>query len=122
MKNVMVDPSAKHDFIKDRARKKDLKNIDDLFQHLNKLKENGVLDLWMDRYGKQYGYKRHDLKESIELKIDSLLETVAVATSVGAPIAPMVNTKAAKDLTIKNQSPYSTEKTHQDPGAEKRKK
>jgi hypothetical protein len=68
MKNAKVDPTAKHNFIDDRARKKNIKNIDELYEKLNELERNGVLDIWIKKFG-----KKKYLKESIEI-IDTILE------------------------------------------------
>jgi hypothetical protein len=119
MKNTKVNPEARHYFITDRARKKNIKDIDQLFQHLNELKKNGVLDLWMEKYGDMYGYsssKRKQLKENIEYKIESLIENY-VASGVG-PIATYGG-EPSKNKQIINIYPGKC--THQDPGAEKEK-
>ena len=56
MKNTHVDPSAKHEFIADRARTKGLGNMDDLYGKLNELEKNGVMDIWIKKFGKaKYG-------------------------------------------------------------------
>lgn len=120
MKNVKVNPEAKHYFITDRARKKNIKDIDQLFQHLNELKKNGVLDLWMEKYGSTYGYvsphKRKQLKEAVEYKIETLIENY-IASGMG-PIATYGG-EPSKNKQIINIHPG--ECTHQDPGAEKEK-
>ena len=135
MKNAKVDPSAKHDFIKDRIRTKNINNIDELYNKLNELEKNGVLDIWINKFGKDR-YKGTTLKEStldipldrkIQTLIENTLESIAeaegvatasgtVATSIGAPIAymngPSKNHKRnTKGPILINKYP---EGTHQD--------
>jgi hypothetical protein len=68
MKNTKIDPTVKHNFIGDRARKKNINNVDGLYEKLNELERNGVLDIWIKKFG-----KKKYLRESIEI-INNILE------------------------------------------------
>ncbi len=129
MRNAKVDPSAKHDFIFDRMRQKSINNIDDLYSKLNDLEKNGVLDIWINKFGKQkYMQGKQPLKESVELKVQELIETALeeIGAPLGGstlggsgPIATMAGPGKNKTYPggIINKNPDATltgEKTHQD--------
>jgi len=112
---INVDPSAKHDFINDRARSKKVKNIDELYEKLNDLEKNGVLELWAKKFG-----KKKYLKESIEIIEDiliednkiiffldkkSIIEEMAAAAGVGGGIA---STPATGYTASSGNSPMAT--------------
>lgn len=136
MKNIRVDPTAKHDFVKDRIRAKNISNIDDLYSKLNDLEKNGALDIWINKFGKKKYMigGNTSIKESDVLsassKIESLIETTlqemegmeagvtgtghaaasgTVASSTNAPIAYMNGPGKNKHLVNRNP-----EGTHQD--------
>ncbi len=131
--NAKVAPGSEHDFIKDRNRHKNVKGMDEAFQRLNTLAKNGTLGLWQDKFGHMYGMgPKKNLKESTDFsvvggvsnKIDTLLEDfggAAVASSVGAPIAPFgggalsIKSSYAKPQLVKDNC------SNQDQGAEKKK-
>jgi len=68
MKKVKLNPTARHDFIEDRARTKEITNSDELFRKLNTMEKNGTLDIWIKKFG-----KKKYMKESIEI-FDDILE------------------------------------------------
>ena len=123
-KSVRVNPKSKHDFIADRARTKNLKNMDDVFKKINELKRNGTLDLWAKKYGHTLGLKESTMLQysnllensSLRNKIDSLIENAMMsgvgpfATMVSSPLK--VKTKYAKSTLMKEDC------TTQDVGAE----
>lgn len=138
MNNARVDPSAKHDFIEDRIRVKNLDNMDDLYSKLNELEKNGALDIWIKKFGKhQYMGQQEPktLKESgklfgeivegkLTLNVDAILQEMDGAaaagfTSVGSGPAATMGGMPAKNRVITDKYPdpmlaHSGEKTHQD--------
>jgi len=87
MKNVRVDNTARHSFIKDRQRSKNIKNIDELYEKLNEMERNGVMDIWINKFGKKKyqggqvgGVEstakniKQSLRESIEISQDFHIE------------------------------------------------
>ncbi len=120
-KNVKVSPNSVHDFIADRARSKNVKNMDEAFQKLNNLAKNGTLGLWHKKYGHKYGMA---LKENtvINNKLDSLLEDVGApvaAGTVASGAGPIASFGGPPSKNIINKSPLKKQKSHQDPGAVK---
>jgi hypothetical protein len=104
MKNVRVDPSAKHDFIADRARNKKLKNIDQVFQHLNELEKNGIIEMWMKKYGKKkYLHENQEIHIKFTPKFKK--ELVESIMSSAAPIAYMAGPQY---FEIRNKYPKPT--------------
>jgi len=104
MKNAKVDPSAKHDFISDRAREKKIKDIDSLYEKLNELERNGVLDIWIKKFGKKKYLKEDSsfLEESdkiIAVLSRKFIEEIAAGIG-GAP--------AAAGFTSVGQGPAAT--------------
>jgi len=135
MKNVKVDPTARQDFIEDRARGKNIKNIDELYEKLNELERNGVLDIWIKKFGKKKYLKENlDFLNSIEIDANILEESNkmiiefsrkfieeiaggisggisggAIASSVGSPIATMgAQPQKNKKIMQKNKYPKPT--------------
>jgi hypothetical protein len=122
MKNVKIDSTASHDFITDRARTKNIKNIDDLYKKLNELERNGVLDIWIKKFG-----KTKYLRESIEI-IDNILEESStlkvflnkkaiveeMAAAAAAPVSGGISGGAsgpstpATNTTASGSGPFST--------------
>lgn len=133
MKNVNIAPEAKHDFIADRARKKDIKNIDSLYDKLNDLEKNGVLDIWMKKFGKDQ-YMRKPINENFEISSGSIEKVQKILTEMdGAAAAGMTSVGAGPAATmggmpgknkanpghIINKHPetslmHTSDKTHQD--------
>ena len=138
MKNVKIDSSIKHDFIADRARDKKIENSDEMYEKLNELERNGILDIWIKKFGKDK--YRQKIQESIEISSDILLENgvlklildptkiveeMGIGTagfmSAGSGPAITMNSSPSKKTQIIKPNPYQTEeKTSQDPGASSR--
>ncbi len=117
MKGAKVAPGSVHDFIADRNRTKNVKGMDEAFKTINDLAKNGTLNLWRKKFGDQYGMgHQKKLNESVELKIDSLLENI-VATSVGAPVAPFGGGALSIEDSYAKPKLSKASCSHQDPGA-----
>ena len=141
MKKIRVDSTVQHDLLADRARQKNIKNSDELFQKLNEFEKNGVMDLWIKKFNKNKYQQK--LQESIEISQDILLEngrlklvldkekiveemgmgaatSAAGMTSVGmGPAATMAGSPSKNShITTKSPCVNDCDKTHQDPGAE----
>lgn len=131
-KSVHINATAQQDFIKDRMRTKEVKNLDEVFQKLNKLRANGVLDIYVKKFG-PIGHSKGPLKESYIPagainKIETLLENMGapvvvgtVASSTGAPIASYGGTPDTNQVRDKYAKPVLS-KTTQDIGSEERTK
>lgn len=122
MKRPKINPNSKHDFIEDRARTKGVKNMDELFSKINKLRKNGTLDMWMKKYGQQH-YGPNFFKESTDLFGDVLEDSNSpsgysikinkniltenfTAGPSAAPIAPMVSS----NIKIEDKYPINKSK------------
>jgi len=133
MKNTKIDPAAKHEFISDRARKKDIKNIDELYEKLNSLERNGVLDIWIRKFGKKKYLKEHiesiDISAKITEETDRLILTFSqkfieeIAGAIGGATGMSGSTAQAtmggnpldnKKLHQKQVTPTEYYKTHRD--------
>jgi hypothetical protein len=106
MKKGPLDPLAKHSFIEDRARTKNIKNIKDLYSKLNELEKNGVLDIWIDKFGKDK-YRGQALKEStIEIAEDILYENGKLYVKLDkASIVEEMDGAAAAGFTSSGSGP-----------------
>jgi len=70
---VDIDPSMKQEFIKDRARHKKVRNMDELYKNLNDMEKSGALDMWIQKFNKRQ-YLKEDIIQSIEIFQNILLE------------------------------------------------
>jgi len=122
-RSVHLNSSARIDFTKDRNRTKEVKNLDQLFKKINDLKANGVMDMYVKKFG-PIGHQKK-LNESALFKIEKLLENAPVAAGTvvsgsAVAVAPYSGTPGKdKPTPIINTYPG---KTTQDQGAETRKK
>lgn len=85
LKNVRVSPTAKHDFIGDRARTKNIDNMDELYGKLNELEKNGVLDIWIKKFGKTKYGPGADVKSLKESTLIELAEAIEFVESIEGP-------------------------------------
>jgi len=113
MKKGPLAPDAKHDFIEDRARVKNIKNIRALYDKLNDLEKNGVLDIWIKKFGKDK-YRNTLLKEGtafdcIEITSDILYEDGKLFFELDtAAIVEEMDGAAAAGFTSAGSGPAAT--------------